>query len=43
MTKHHEHPARPDQPGTGGFEEGQRVLPDDTRVGQFSDSANADR
>jgi hypothetical protein len=31
------HPARPEQPGQGGFEEGQRTLPYKERVGQFSD------
>jgi hypothetical protein len=35
------HPARPEQPGQGGFEEGQQTLPDKERVGQFSDGNEA--
>ena len=31
------HPARPEQPGQGGFEEGQQTLSDNDRIGQFSD------
>ena len=37
MTEHRDQPARADQPGEGGFEEGQETRPDDERVGQFSD------
>ena len=41
MTKRHDErrdgPARPEQPGDGGFEEGQETRPDDRHVGQFSD------
>ena len=37
MTEKHDQPARPEQPGRGGFEEGQQTLPDNEHVGQFSD------
>jgi hypothetical protein len=37
MTEHQDRPARPDQPGEGGFDEGQETIPDDEHVGQFSD------
>ncbi len=36
-TEKQAHPARPEQPGEGGFEEDQQTLPHDERVGQFSD------
>jgi len=41
MTEKHDRPARPEQPGKGGFEEGQETRPDDKRVGQFSDGNEA--
>jgi len=37
MTDEHDQPARPEQPGRGGFEEGQQTLPGNEHVGQFSD------
>lgn len=37
MTEKRDRPARPEQPGTGGFEEGQQTLPDDEPVGKFSE------
>jgi hypothetical protein len=37
MTDERQHPARPEQPGEGGFEEGQQTLPNHYHVGQFSD------
>ena len=36
-TEKQAHPARPEQPGQGGFEEGQQTLRDKERVGQLSD------
>ena len=41
MTEKHDRPARPEQPGKGGFEEGHETRPDDERVGQFSDGNEA--
>ena len=41
MTDDHDHPARPEQPGTGGFGAGGRTLPDDEHVGQFSEGNEA--
>jgi hypothetical protein len=37
MTEKRDHPARAEQPGQGGFEEGQQTLPDDEHVGKFSE------
>ncbi|MDP9277756.1 MAG: hypothetical protein M3P44_01200 [Actinomycetota bacterium] len=37
MTEKRDHPARPEQPGAGGFEEGEQTLPDDEQVGKFSE------
>jgi len=42
MGERGDHPARPEQPGSGGFEVGQQDLPDDEHVGQFSDSVDPD-
>lgn len=36
MSDFDEHPARPEQPDEGGFEEGERTLPKDETVGRFS-------
>jgi len=41
MTEKHDRPARPEQPGKGGFEEGQETRPDADRMGQFSDGNEA--
>jgi hypothetical protein len=37
MTEKRDRPAQSEQPGSGGFEEGQETQPNKTRVGQFSD------
>jgi hypothetical protein len=37
LTEKRDHPARAEQPGAGGFEEGQQTLPDDEHVGKFSE------
>ena len=42
MTEKHDHPARPEQPGKGGFGETRETLPDDEREGRFSDNVEAD-
>lgn len=42
MSEERDRPARPEQPGEGGFEEGQETLPDDERQGKFSASAETD-
>jgi hypothetical protein len=39
--KKQDHPARPEQPGSGGFEEGHEARPDGEHVGQFSDGNEA--
>jgi hypothetical protein len=36
-TEKPDRPAKQEQPGSGGFEEGQETEPDDERVGKFSD------
>lgn len=37
VTDERERPAQAEQPGSGGFEEGQQQLPDDENVGRFSE------
>ena len=37
MPEERDRPAKPEQPGEGGFEEGSETQPDDEHVGQFSE------
>ena len=37
MHEERDRPAKPEQPGEGGFEEGQETQPDDEHVAQFSE------
>ena len=37
MTEERDHPASPEQPGAGGFEETERKSPDDERSGESSE------
>ena len=41
MTEKRDRPAKQEQPGRGGFEEGQETQPEDERVGKFSDGSRS--